>query len=117
MKGVVMDYETTTRKGKRFVLVPEDDFKRLAADLVPLPPAAADGTRDALAFARASIANSIITGRKALGWTQSELSRQAKVPLTTLNLIENAKRTADQSTIERIERAIRRGTKAQSKSA
>ena len=112
-----MKYETTTRKGQRFVLVPEHDFKALTGEFVSLPPRNPDGTRDVLSFARASIANTIITDRKSLGWSQAELARQAKMPVETLNRIERANRTADQATIEKIDRALRRGGRHKLKTA
>src|SRR5438105_6629124 len=110
-----MKYATTTRKGRRFVLVPEQEFKELTGEFVALPPRDADGTRDALSFARASIANTIISQRKALGLSQAQLARQAKVPVETLNRIERATRTADQATIEKIDRALRRSGKTRAR--
>lgn len=112
-----MKYATTTRNGQRFVLVPEKVFKQMTGEFVTLPSRNSDGTRDALSFARASIANTIIAERKTLGWSQAELARQAKVHAETLNRIERATRTADQATIEKIDRALRRGAKATAKSA
>ena len=62
--------QTIHRNGKRFVLVPFDDYQRLTAALPPLPPAAADGSRDAIEFARASIARWLILERRGR-WFES----------------------------------------------
>jgi ribosome-binding protein aMBF1 (putative translation factor) len=78
--------EVVKRKGKRFVLVEERELRRLErlaaksqaadeADKVPsLPPADEQGRRPALAFARASIARSIVEERRAAGLSQEELA-------------------------------------------
>jgi ribosome-binding protein aMBF1 (putative translation factor) len=103
--------KTITRNGRRFVLVPEAEYRRLtqSAEFVPMPPAAKDGTLAALPSVRALIANRIIRARKSVGWSQAELARQAKVNVETLNRIERAKVTADQATISKIEKALQRG--------
>ena len=55
-------------KGERFVLIPETEYEaELAAALPPMFP---DGTRDARACIRTSIAREIIQERRELGLTQ-----------------------------------------------
>ena len=107
-----MTIETITRRGRRFVLLPESDYRRLleAAEGPQLPSMDKNGTRAALPAVRALMAQSIIRDRKSLGWSQAELARQAKINVETLNRIEKARVTADQRTIERIEKALKRGT-------
>ena len=109
-----MSIQTITRKGRRFVVMPESEYRRLleAAEIPSLPPADRHGTRPALPAVRALLAQSIIRDRKALGWSQAELARQAKINVETLNRIEKAHVTADQKTIERLERALKRATAA-----
>jgi DNA-binding XRE family transcriptional regulator len=107
-------FQTITKAGKRFVLVPEDEFHRLAEpepNLPPLPPADAAGNRPAVEFARATIARGIIRDRQALGLNQAELARQAGVRAETLNRIEKARVTPDVATLAKIDKALKRAAK------
>jgi len=104
--------ETVTRKGKKFVLVPAEQWQRLASGAVTmprLPHADEAGNRPAVAFARAAIARGIIRDRTAAGWSQAELARRAGVRVETLNRIERARVTPDTATIAKIDRALRTG--------
>ena len=104
--------ETVTRKGKKFVLVPAEQWERLASGAVAmprLPQADEAGNRPAVAFARAAIARGIIRDRTAAGWSQAELARRAGLRVETLNRIERAKVTPDTATIAKIDRALRTG--------
>jgi len=64
-----MAYATMKMGGKNLVLVAATDFKVMQrARRVPeLPPADANGSRPAVAFADATIARSIVRDRKAVG--------------------------------------------------
>jgi DNA-binding XRE family transcriptional regulator len=95
-----MTIETIRRRGKTYVLVEESEYERLTGEGVPAVP-----------FARASIAKTIIRQREALGWSQAELARRAKLQPATLNRIEKAKVTADEATIARIDRAFKSASK------
>src|SRR5437773_194372 len=109
-----IEHEVIRRKGKRFVLLDEKIFAGIVdqmRDLPDLPPADADGTREALPFARVSIARNIIRQRKMLGWSQRELARQSGVNVETLNRIEKGRVIAETATIARLDRALRRGRK------
>jgi DNA-binding XRE family transcriptional regulator len=109
-----IEHEVITRGGKRFVLLDEKVFARIIDQMqgMPeLPPGDAHGTREAVPFARVSIARNIIRQRKALGWSQRELARQAGVNFETLNRIEKGKVTAETATIARLDAALRRGQK------
>src|SRR5205814_1570235 len=109
-----IEHEVITRRGKRFVLLEERVFARIVDQMqgMPdLPQADADGTREALPFARVSIARNIIRQRKALGWSQRELARQSGVNVETLNRIEKGRVTAETATIARLDRALQRGRK------
>jgi len=87
-----MALEVKEVKGKRFVLVPEAEYRRLrrlaagsageAGELPSLPQANTRGNYPALEYIRASIARDIIQERQALGLTQQEAD-QRKSPLTT----------------------------------
>src|SRR4051794_28596267 len=103
--------ETITKNGKRFVLLPESEYRRLTANSAfpTLPAPDKNGTRPALPSVRALLAQSIIRDRNTLGWSQAELARQARINVETLNRIEKARVTADQRTIERIDKALKRG--------
>jgi ribosome-binding protein aMBF1 (putative translation factor) len=102
--------ETIEKNGKTYVLVTAEAWEKLVsgdAGWPELPPADKSGNRDALAYARVSIARSIIRDRTVLGWTQAELARQSGVRVDILNRIERAKHTADESTIKRLDKAMR----------
>ena len=104
---------TINIKGERYVIIPEAeylDFVREAAALPPLPVAEADGTVDALAYSRASIARDIIRDRKKLGLSQAELARRAGIRPETLNRIEKLKTSAATRILERIDKALTRSS-------
>ncbi len=105
-----MTLATITRGGKRFVLVPEADYRRLkaATGLPPLPPVDADGTGNALEFARASIARTLIRDRRAAGLSQQQLAKLACVRQETISRIESGKHTATVRIINKIDQALRR---------
>ncbi|MEX0703225.1 MAG: helix-turn-helix transcriptional regulator [Planctomycetales bacterium] len=108
---------SVTVKGKRFVLVEPAELRRLermaaraeaANELPGWPPADAAGNRPAVAFARASIARSIIEERKTLGLTQAELAKLAGVRQETVSRLESGKHSPTVRTVEKIERALQR---------
>lgn len=102
--------ETIKKNGTVFVLVPKVAWQKIASGNVPmpeLPEPNAQGNRPALQTARVLIARGIIRDRTALGWSQGELARQSGIPVATLNRIERATRTADPSTIAKIDKALK----------
>ena len=104
-----MAHATISRGGKTYVLVEEGEYERVfgaAAYLPPLPKPNADGTVDAIEYARASIAREVIARRQAAGMTQTELARAAGVRVETLNRIEHARHTADVATLAKLEAAL-----------
>jgi ribosome-binding protein aMBF1 (putative translation factor) len=114
-----MTVATITKNGKRFALIPLADYRRMArraeseesaafARLPALPPVAADGTGNAIDFARASIARAIIQRRQAAGLSQQALARLAGVRQETISRIESGKHTATVRIIDRIEKALSR---------
>ncbi len=114
--------EIVRRNGKRFVLVEESELRRLersaskakqgnAARLPPLPPADEQGRRPALAFARVSIARSVIEERRAAGLTQEELARLAGVRQETISRLESGKHSPTVRTVAKIDRVLQAALK------
>jgi ribosome-binding protein aMBF1 (putative translation factor) len=95
--------QTIVLDGKRFVILPETEYKRMAA----LPPPDSGGNRPAVAAMRAVFARDIIADRERVGWSQAELARRAGVRVETLNRIETEKHTPSVATIEKIDDALR----------
>ena len=101
--------------GKRWAIIPEKDYKRLAAqagaevDWPALPKGDARGNYPAVEYARASLARKIIKARRQAGLTQADLARRAAIRPETLNRIEKGKTTPDTATIAKIERALEAG--------
>lgn len=98
--------------GKRWAIMPEKDYKRLAAQAgeegawPALPRPDAKGNYPAVEYARVSLARKIIKARRAAGLTQAELARRAAIRPETLNRIEKGKTTPDTATIAKIDRAL-----------
>jgi DNA-binding XRE family transcriptional regulator len=98
--------------GKRWAILPEKDYKRLASQageeggLPALPKPDAQGDYPAVDYARASLARKIIRARRQAGLTQAELARRATIRPETLNRIEKGKTTPDMATITKIQRAL-----------
>jgi len=98
--------------GKRWAIIPEKDYKRLAGhadikgDWPALPKPDAQGNYPAVEYARASLARKIIKARRQAGLTQADLARRAAIRPETLNRIEKGKTTPDTATITKIERAL-----------
>lgn len=100
--------------GKRWAILPENDYRRLAAqaeasadaEWPELPKPDAEGNYPAAAYARASLARKIIKARRRAGLSQAELARRAGIRPETLNRIEKGKTTPTVATIAKIDRAL-----------
>ena len=91
---------------KKYVLVPEADYKLLVKGVPELPAADARGNRPALAFAEATIARSIVRDREAVGLSQKELAIAAGIRVEILNRAERGVTVPSMRTLTKIENAL-----------
>lgn len=102
--------------GKNYVIVPRDEYDRLAslAQSVEMPgfPEADDrGYYPAVEYARVSLARDIIRDRVSLGLSQKDLAGLAGMRVETLSRIESGKVTPTVTSIERIDTALKAAQK------
>ena len=100
-----MSLQTIEIRGERFVVVPEEEFQRLV-DLPALPQPGRDGTVDAIAYARASVARDLIMARRRAGLTQAQLSKAAKVRQETISRLESGLQTITEGTMKKLWRVL-----------
>lgn len=106
---------TLTMDGKRYVLVPEDEYELLRSrplggeepNLPPLPEMGPDGMYPAIEYARVSLARKLILARRRVGLSQAELARRAGIRAETLNRIEKGHHSTSVATVEKIDRALK----------
>ena len=97
---------------KKFVLVPEAEYKRIVRGIPPLAAADAHGNMPAVDFAEASIARNIVRDREAVGMTQKGLAEAAGIRVEVLNRAERGVVAPSVRTLTKIEHAlIRAGLK------
>lgn len=97
---------------KRYVLVPEAQYKSLVADASaaslppPLPPRLPNGNYPALEAVKATIAQSIVRDRQAVGMSQKELAEAAGIRVEVLNRAERGVNVPSLKTATKIEAAL-----------
>jgi DNA-binding XRE family transcriptional regulator len=103
--------QTITLSGERFVVLPEIEYLRLLGQPSEpaLPAPDARGNYPAAEAARVILARKLIRARSALGWSQAELARRAGVRVETLNRLEQGKHSASVTTVEKLDRALKKG--------
>jgi len=100
-----MALQTIEVRGERFVVLPEEEFCRLV-DLPAFPEAAADGSVDAVAYARASVARDLILARRSAGLTQAQLAKAAHVRQETISRLEYGLHSITESTMRKLWRVL-----------
>jgi ribosome-binding protein aMBF1 (putative translation factor) len=116
IKEVLM-HDKITLKNKKYVLVPEAEYRKLMGNgqkMPGLPAKNARGHYPALAAAEATIARTIVKRRLAAGLSQRALAGLAGIRVETLNRAERGTVTPDVRTLQRIERALERAESAPS---
>ena len=101
--------------GKRYVVLEEADYERLcrengqaieSGDLPPFPKPDRRGRFPAVEYARVALARDLIRDRRALGLSQQQLARLAKVRQETISRLETGKHSADPRTIDKLYDAL-----------
>ena len=82
--------------------------------LSQIPRRTRSGRRPAAAFILASIARDIVADRKSAGLTQQELAKRAGIRQETLSRIESGKHPPMLKTLKKIDRALGKGSRADS---
>jgi len=117
-----MSAPTFTMNGRRFVILPETEYRRLRESsrskapqeewgLPPLPAKLPNGNYPAVEYARALMARDLIRTRRAMGLSQAELAHKAGVRVETLNRIERAKINASPAVMEKLDAVLNHPTK------
>lgn len=110
-----MAHQIVTSNGRRFVMVPVAEWRRVER-LLAKTQADADGHVPALSFLQTSIAQDIIRERTALGLTQADLAAKAGLRNETLCRLESGKHSPTVRTVEKIERALQGERQKQARS-
>lgn len=101
--------DTMILGGKKYVLVPEDEYKVLISHATPLPAAVnAQGDRPAVAYAVASIGRQLTTERAKLGLTQKQLADAAGIRPEILNRAERGTTVPSGRTLQKLSAALTR---------
>jgi DNA-binding XRE family transcriptional regulator len=110
-----MAVQTLQLEGKQFVVIEREEYDRLVAgdlhihddDLPKLPEPDAEGNVPALEYGRKLLARRIILARRRAGFSQAELARRSRIRVETLNRLEKGRHNPDESTLNKIESALR----------
>jgi DNA-binding XRE family transcriptional regulator len=102
--------QTLDIRGKKFVLIPQSEYRRLTRKVQPAIPAmpqlSSDGVYPAVEAMRTLMARKIIAARNAVGLSQAALARKAGIRVETLNRLEKGKHTPDLATMAKINNAL-----------
>jgi DNA-binding XRE family transcriptional regulator len=102
--------QTLDIKGKKFVLIPASEYRRLTKrqtkTIAIMPPLSADGTYPAAKAMRIMMAQKIVAARHSVGLSQIDLARKAGIRVETLNRLEKGKHTPDLATMAKINKAL-----------
>lgn len=102
--------QTLDIQGRKFVLIPASEYRRLTSRSAPaiprMPALSPDGTYPAAQAMRAMMARKIIAARKAVSLSQAALARMAGIRVETLNRLEKGKHTPDLATMAKINKAL-----------
>jgi DNA-binding XRE family transcriptional regulator len=102
-----MHTDTITIQGKRYVVIPEKEYKSLVKDKAPtLPKADRNGCRPAVESVRVIMAQQLIADRQKAGLSQAELAARAGIRQETISRIESGKVTPTVRTMEAIDEAL-----------
>ena len=93
---------------KKYVVIPETDYRKLTNRQPQLPPVDEQGNRPALAFMDATIARSIVRDRKKVGLSQRELAEAAGIRVEVLNRAERGVVVPSVRTLTKIENALKK---------
>jgi len=109
--------QTLTIEGRRFVVIPENQYRQLLDEnQVPaMPEADNQGHYPAVASARIVLARQILRRRQAAGLTQRELAKRAGVRVETLSRLEHGKHSPNVATVDKIGRVLKQAEGKQKK--
>lgn len=91
---------------KKYVLVPEADYKQLVKGVPSLPDKLPSGNYPALPAIEASIARNIVRDREAVGMSQKTLAEAAGIRVEILNRAERGVTVPSIRTLTKIENAL-----------
>lgn len=100
--------QTITIDKKQYVLVPKEEYVRIAAiaSMPQLPEPNERGNYPAAEYARALIARQLITRRRAANLSQRELAEKAGVRFESVSRIETGKVSPKVATLDKIDRVL-----------
>ena len=97
---------TIVIKKKRYVLVPESEYKKMVQGIPPVPDKSPSGNYPALPYIKASLARKIVRDREKAGMSQRELAGAAGIRVEILNRAERGVSTPNDRTLAKIEDAL-----------
>ncbi len=109
--------QTITLAGQRFVILPEAEYQSLIGDQgePALPAPDARGDYPAVEAARVVLARKLMRRRRALGLTQGELAKVARVRVETISRLENGRHSPNVATVDKLVHALDRAEKPKGK--